>query len=280
MYNNENICLLIHAIKDPHNSQKQQYCHPNLFLELKDIEDMILSIKERGYEFKLPHEIDPMRSGQCAITFDDGYQNNIYFLSIAQKYQIPFIIFVNSYYIETHRPFPWDINQIFPESINLDKSSYISQLNNLPKEKLKFDNAHRPFTVEELQNLSKNPLVFFANHTAGHTPIKNRFRYDNLAEIDDCSQFLSKFQNHLEYEFALPNGIYQMAILKNIKQRFKRIYTIRGGAMEGHNGIIHRISLISTCNYKKPKLIHQIVDSFSTKRWLTRKYNHLRASYF
>jgi peptidoglycan/xylan/chitin deacetylase (PgdA/CDA1 family) len=74
-----------------------------------------------------------------SVTFDDGYRDNLTIaLPIAQKYNIPITIFVSTKFVKENHP---DF-----------------------------------LTIEELQELSKNPLVTIGSHTVNHS---------HLADLDD-----------------------------------------------------------------------------------------------
>ena len=88
----KNICLVIHCIRQKSSPEPQ--IHRELFISRSDIENLIINLKEEGYCFKLPGNIGQSDGPVCSLTFDDGYFNNQDFLEVAEKYNIPFILFL------------------------------------------------------------------------------------------------------------------------------------------------------------------------------------------
>ena len=57
---------------------------------------LLCQLAEYKFLFCLPNATPPEAPKTCSFTFDDGYANNVQFLSLAEKHRLPFVLFVNS----------------------------------------------------------------------------------------------------------------------------------------------------------------------------------------
>ena len=266
----KHICLLIHSLM--RDGSPEPLAHRELFIRINDVERMIMSLRDRGYRFVLPMNAGNVLDPTCSVTFDDGYYNNTYFLDIAEKYNVPFIVFVNSYNIIHQTPFIWDIWEKMGKNGRIIANDYEEMYNSLrPEEKrdlLKCD-IHRPFTVEELEDFVSHPLCHLAPHTHTHQTLIGRHAKKLDSELEKNISFLSVFQRCLLDDFSLPCGLHSPAIRRKILKRFKRIYTIDGGEFSLKDRIIGRISLVSPD--MEGDLLFQIQRSFRWRSRLLRK---------
>ena len=67
-----------------------------LFVSLDDMRDLIEQLLTRGYRFST---VEDPADNTVAITFDDGYYNNLLFGELSRTYNIPYVIFVSAYYL-------------------------------------------------------------------------------------------------------------------------------------------------------------------------------------
>lgn len=76
-----------------------------------------LSLKELAQA----HEVGTIRDRSVAITFDDGYANNLHFAKpLLEKYEIPATVFVATEYLEQPKEFWWDeLERILLQSVKL-----------------------------------------------------------------------------------------------------------------------------------------------------------------
>jgi peptidoglycan/xylan/chitin deacetylase (PgdA/CDA1 family) len=222
--------------------------HRELFIPVRELDKMIILLKKEGYQFTLPSEIGKCNGPTCSLTFDDGYYNNIYFLEIAEKYNIPFILFITSYNIINEIPFIWDIweasGKIGWRMAAFDYRKLYENLTDAEKNLLK-NKDHRPFTVEELRSFASHPLVHLAAHTHTHQPIVGRYRHSLNDELDQNIFFLRNFHCFLPDDFSVPCGLYTASTKKLLLQRFQRIYTIDAHNFSPGDRFIGRISLIN-----------------------------------
>jgi peptidoglycan/xylan/chitin deacetylase (PgdA/CDA1 family) len=253
--------------------------HKELFVHLSDVEALVRNLKEEGYRFALPGDIRQSDGPVCSLTFDDGYFNNHSFLEVAEKYDIPFILFLTSYNVIHGLPFIWDIweatrTEKWPIS-SADYRKLYESLNRNERELL-YNDSHRPFTQDELGTFAAHPLVHLAPHGHTHQPMVGKYLKRIDPEIDNNLTFLAKYGNTLKDDFSLPCGLYTGRSQKRLLTRFDRIYTIDGGGFSPDDRVINRISLINP-DFGGP-LREQIKQSFGLKRRLLRKALNIRYS--
>lgn len=258
----KNICLALHCIRQ--NNGIAPVVHNELFINLDDLEMLIDSLKTLGYSFLLPKDVGRTSQPTCSITFDDGYFNNMQFLPVAERYNIPFILFVSSYNIDKQVPFLWDIAakrkpQVNP-TFSINYRRFYENLDEQDVSLLKDDN-YRPFTMDEFNKFSAHSLVYLAAHGHTHQPLIRGCQHLVEAEIAENKRFLSAYPNFLSRDFALPCGLYTSHVKRKLLLSFDRIYTINGGGLSQQDRIINRISLVNPSI--GGDLLDQVHTSFS-----------------
>lgn len=273
----ENICLCIHCVSC--EGSPSPCVHRELYIPLAEIDALLASLKGEGYAFALPGEAAEKSGPVCSVTFDDGYSNIRSFLEIAEKYGIPFIVFLNSYNVVHQVPFIWDIWEATRTARwPISSANYRKLYESLsPDERALLQNdAHRPFTTEELKSFAAHSLVRLAPHGHTHQPFVGKYLEGMDAEIDRNLAFLAAYPSTLPWEFSLPCGFYTRSAARKLLVRFERLYTIDGGGFAAGDRIIHRISLISPVY--GGSLRDQIRRSFGMKARLIRKAINTRYS--
>ncbi len=270
--NDKHICILLHSLR---KCKEAPHIYPELSIHVDEVDELIGQLKQQGYKFVLPSEIKTKSSSiekTCSVTFDDGYFNNSYFLPIARKHNIPFVLFVSSYNIENQVPFIWDIMEVLGKKewgFAMDHyQSIYEKLNKESYQKL-MDQFYRPFTLDEILEFESDTHAYLGLHTHTHQPLIGKFVENIDAEIDKNLNFLSQFTKPLTRDFAFPNGLYNRTSLNKVKSRFDRIYTIHGGGNSADSQMVHRVSLLNP-EFGGP-MVDQIQKSFKLKR-LTATY--------
>lgn len=253
--------------------------HKELFIQQDDIEKLILRLKEKGYQFQLPQHVSKDDPPTCSFTFDDGYYNNTFFLELATKHNIPFILFLNSFNIIHELPFIWDIWEATTSATwKMSAFHYEELYKRLTSEEkglLKNEN-HRPFTSDELMSFSSHPLSHLSLHTHTHQPLVGKYLKRMDAELTLNAHFLQNYQKFLPTDFSLPCGFYTNFTLKKLLKKFDRIYTAEGGGFKALDRVVHRISLINPAI--GGDLMAQIERSFLWERRLKRRLTTFRYS--
>lgn len=270
-----NLCLLVHCLQSDTSSSVNR----KLFIDPKDLEELVINLQKKGYQFAIPTAETLKEAPTCSFTFDDGYFNNRLFLKIAEKYNIPFILFVASYNISHEIPFIWDIwSATRKEKWRFSSIDYENFYDNLSEseKQLFYNDAYRPFTKPELEKFAAHPLVYLALHTHTHQPLVGKFAERVDSEVAENLSFLKHFPQVLQGDLSLPCGFSTRAIQKKLLKTFQRIYTINGGSFLPTDRVINRISLIN------PEfggdLMSQIERSFRWRVRIKRKIVNFRYS--
>lgn len=276
----KHICLLIHCLKKDFN--EKVLVHEELFIHLKDIEDMLNALAKAGYKFTLPMKVERKDVPTCSLTFDDGYFNNSYFLDLADKYAVPFVLFVTSFNIRSQIPFLWDVWEATrSDKLHLSHIDYREfyehlEANRERQEGLMLNDNHRPFNDRELGAFACHPFAHLALHTHTHQPLIGKYTRDMHATLEENVSYLKNFMNPLLTDLSLPCGLYTNSTLKILLKRFKRIYTINGGGFSASDRVINRISLVNPI--VGGDLMTQIKKSFKWTSIARRKIVNIRYS--
>lgn len=202
-----------------------------------------------GYIFIHPDKIHSnidLSKKYILITFDDGYFNNSYVLSIIQEYKAPCIFFISTNNVLFNEPFWWDIlYRQKGKGINQSKIDFykgkLKKFNppqirdfiklNFPKVELRPKNDFdRPFTVNELKDFSQQPFVVLGNHTADHSILTNCSIVEMKNQIETSQLFLRNITGTSPDFIAYPNGNFSNEVINVVKEfNFKLGFTIIRG---------------------------------------------------
>ena len=217
----------------------QQGITPGFFAEL--IEYFLNS----GYRFISPEELDTgidPRGKYAVLTFDDGYFNNSRAVPVLERFQVPATIFVSALHVKEGRGFWWESfyhlrreQKRDPEAIAWEMRS----LNGLRTAEILerigpevgsgiFDwrgDADRPFSVAELREISRHPLVDIGNHTADHDILTSCSDEEAERTIGTAQDVLREITGKSPISIAYPNGsvndrVFEIAKAQGLKIGF------------------------------------------------------------
>lgn len=193
-----------------------------------------------------------------AVTFDDGYADNFHnALPVLEKYGIPATFFVSTEHLGINELFWWDLleglfracrrgtvhlgNQKFDRKNLQDAHSFLRGL--LPDERsillseaVKYQDlpgdvrGRRALSLEELQQLSKSPLVTIGAHTVTHSSLSHEPESLQRQEIATSKARLEELIGKDVHVLSYPFGDYNdetMAILNECGIR--KAFTVTSG---------------------------------------------------
>ncbi len=191
-----------------------------------------------GYNFISPDEIlRGLKKDQkhALITFDDGYYNNSFSLSVLNEFDIPAVFFISTKNIKENKSFWWDvlyrerkkqnalIDSIYKErSILMNKTNYdiekylISEFGE--RSLISIGDTDRPFTFSELKNFSKNKNVIIGNHTDSHVALTNYSMSDIKVEISKSQKIISQEIGITPEIIAYPYGKFSDNVINVSKE--------------------------------------------------------------
>ncbi|NCN08291.1 MAG: polysaccharide deacetylase family protein [Leptospira sp.] len=265
-----NLCILFHCL------YKKEFGQPlvnkNLFVDVNELKEFCVKLKNEGYNFCLPETALPDRKN-CILTFDDGYKNNMLFLEIAYELEIPFIIFIAPYYISNQLPYIWDLVEYCNLKFHYWKEDYVSFFNNFTHniDELRKSNLHKPMSLEDISEMKKSKYANFAFHTDIHQPMVKYGEQYFDREFKESKKFFDIYIKNYLNHFAFPNGLYTSKSLLRAIKTYDYIYTIFPGEFKLNEQIIPRFSLI---NSRYGSLISQVNSKLN---WLKVTYMQLKA---
>lgn len=168
--------------------------------------------------------LPPARRPRVAVTFDDGYANNLHHaLPVLREFSIPATVFVATAQIGSDRLFWWDrlhlarpgrpvpqaitaaLKRLPQARIDTELAAYLAAEGRLAPPAA--PDSYRSLSVDELQALSTSGLVDIGSHTHGHE-ILDRLSDDEVrATLADSVAALARW-NISTALFAAPNGDY------------------------------------------------------------------------
>jgi peptidoglycan/xylan/chitin deacetylase (PgdA/CDA1 family) len=111
LWQNDTFCLMLHRIAE--RDENRLKANENMKVSPSYLESFILDAKTKGYAFislnDLAKAIIEHRypSHSIVLTLDDGYKDNVlYGLPLFQKYEVPFTVYLSTYFVE-HQETPW-----------------------------------------------------------------------------------------------------------------------------------------------------------------------------
>lgn len=252
-FKNENNHLLIfyfHGLYKSENQKNLNHIDPQTNITVDEFINFIEYFQLHNYRFISPEDIG--KAGEenrpCAmITFDDGYYNNMLAIEILNKYKIPAIFFLSTNHIVENKSFWWDIiyrNRIKSgsslQSIRVEQASlkgfkhdYIEDylIKHFGKKSfIPWSEIDRPFTQQEIIDLSSHPYVTFGNHTHNHSILTNNNKEEIINELKVSNKILYELTGKTPKSIAFPNGNYNQLVLETTQEiGFKYAFTTEKG---------------------------------------------------
>ena len=264
----QHIVLTFHCVRKDGSPPPSVF--PELHIPERELEELVLQLRERNYRFCWPSEASKFLGSDvrtCSITFDDGYANNLLFLRIAEKYSIPFMVFVASFNISDQKPFIWDYMAHAGEKWDFRSDSYSDLYGGMRPEIVErlMTETYRPMRSDELAKLAASPLVKIGLHSDIHQPFLSE-RVDFFEEETNRNiEFLNSLSIRTSIQdFAFPNGLFSAAALAWAKLRFERVFTIDPEPRIGKSNVIGRISVIHLPGTRS--LMAQVERGYSLRR--------------
>jgi peptidoglycan/xylan/chitin deacetylase (PgdA/CDA1 family) len=233
--------LLIFNIHGLFYNKKEIYQNlvdPQTWMTKDQFQQFVEYFLKNNYTFVSPNDILKgliNNKKYAMITFDDGYYNNNYALSILKKHQIPALFFISTNHIKQNKCFWWDI--LYRERIKsgLSKKEIVDEQKQLKSKKSeeieqylkeKFgekafkpkSDIDRPFTINELKNFSKEKYVFLGNHTSNHAILTNYPSNEIKSQIIEAQKFIYEVTGTTPKTLSYPNGNYSDEIIKISKE--------------------------------------------------------------
>ena len=171
--------LMLHSVGD----EVTDPCCPNNTIRPKELRDLILALRKKGYSFKtFKDSIETGDRWTMCLAFDDGYVDsyNVLF-PILKALQIPATIFVTNRGDTRFSKKHWSTEDPIPEGAEF-------------------------LSAEMLREMDASGLVEIGGHTAGHTTLTKVGLDEAKREIEENKHWVEGVIGHPIVSFCYPRG--------------------------------------------------------------------------
>lgn len=244
------LVFYFHGIFETPEQEKLNHIDPQNNMTAEQFVEFIEYFLRHNYKFIKPRDLTSnLKTDQpyAIITFDDGYFNNMLAFEILKKYKIPAVVFVSTKNVVENKAYWWDIIYKYRiqqncsiESIRREQESLKNLKHNLiddyilknfgTKAFIPWSDIDRPFTKNEIRNLSANPYAVIGNHTHNHSILTNYEKKEMREELSESNRIISELTNSSPIAVAFPNGNYNEKVLQATQEEgFRFAFTTEPG---------------------------------------------------
>jgi peptidoglycan/xylan/chitin deacetylase (PgdA/CDA1 family) len=227
------IGVLFHSLLEDASQAGHPDLAPGPDVTVAQFRSFVEEMLELGYTVVSPAQIEAglEPSGKyLAITFDDGYYNNVQALDVLHEFEVPATFFVSTDYVEVNKAFWWDAH-----ARGLARQGIVGRdaLGPLARPKqwrpaevdaqlMRLHGAacfqprgdiDRPFTPSELREFARSPWVHLGNHTCSHAVLTNCEAEEIESQIAGCQLALERLAGVRPIAIAYPNGNYSRQVV-------------------------------------------------------------------
>ncbi len=231
------LSFLFHGLFEHFEDAHSGVMEPQQRITVEMFRRFVEYFQQHGYTFVSPSEISRGldSSGKYVlVTFDDGYFSNTKALPILERYGIPAALFVSTDHVIQGKAFWWDV--VERESLRRQLTSKQTRQTLDKLKRLRTADAEasvvaqfgaralqpvgdldRPFTLAELREIAKHPLVSLGNHTSNHDILTNYTATEMMAQIQSAQETIVSIVGKAPDFIAYPNGDMSDEILEAAK---------------------------------------------------------------
>lgn len=228
------VCLLFHSLFENASDPDRAGVFPHERMTVDKFRRFVEGFLHAGYTFVSTDDLtngSPLPERAIVLTFDDGYYNFVHALPSLDEFDIPATVFLCPGVCLEGCSLWWDA--FYRNALQHGRSlrairREMSRLQRLPHAEIRQSiidawgtkalanhcDMDRPLTIAELHDLSRNPRVFFANHTQFHTALAFRNSNEIRAEVEQAGAFLQREFSVQPKVIAYPNGDYSPLVVE------------------------------------------------------------------
>jgi peptidoglycan/xylan/chitin deacetylase (PgdA/CDA1 family) len=232
------LSFLFHGLFDDRSEPEPQRNESSQGITVEMFGCFVEYFQSHSYTFVSPNEVahglDP-KGKYVLVTFDDGYFSNTKALAVLERYGIPAAMFVSTDHVLQGKAFWWDVvereslkqsiprervNQVYESLKRLrtpDAESFVQAAFGL-RALQPLGDCDRPFTVPELREIAKHPLISLGNHTSNHDILTNYSVPEIRAQIESAQDAIHSIVGKAPNFIAYPNGEISDEILRAAKE--------------------------------------------------------------
>lgn len=209
------------------NNIKSIYYHNP---KAEHVEYMIRWLTKKGYRFISDRELYAILSSKKEISekmvylsFDDAWKSNLDLIPIIEKYHVPITIFTPVHPLYSGN-YWWEYTTCKKDELaDLHSNGFPQKLLHLESTK---DLQRSCMTVDEIMQISHNPLVSLQAHTIHHPILTYVSDEELIYELEEANKKLSELTGREILFFSYPNGSYSTRELNSAAKLYKMAFTI------------------------------------------------------
>lgn len=228
------LSFLFHGLFDDPVDRASETDEPQQGITVGMFECFVEYFHRHFYTFVSPNEVAhglDSNGKYVLVTFDDGYFSNAKALPVLERHGIPAVLFVSTDHVKQGKAFWWDVveresvkrrmpqkhvNQVHESLKRLrtpDAEAFV-QAEFGPRSLRPLGDCDRPFTLPELQEIAKHPLISLGNHTSNHDVLTNYTAAEIRAQIESAQEMIRSIVGKAPDFIAYPNGEISNEILE------------------------------------------------------------------
>jgi peptidoglycan/xylan/chitin deacetylase (PgdA/CDA1 family) len=226
------LSFLFHGLFKNNEERQGGESDPQQGITVEMFRRFVSHFRESGYTFISPPEIVERLgpSGKyILITFDDGYFNNVRAIPVLEEFNVPAVFFISTEHVKQAKSFWWDV--VFREAKKRGKSDsevhrILGRYKKLKTEVVETElrelfgrdalrpvsDIDRPFSEDELREISGHKLVFMGNHTRDHAILTNYSESEIRQQIRGAQADIREMTGQVPTMIAYPSGNYSVKI--------------------------------------------------------------------
>ncbi len=229
------VILLFHTLL-PAGEKADGVLHPQQATTVDDLRRVVEHLLVHGYRFVPLGAESPAAGGRrAALSFDDGYYNNLLALDVLREYDVPALFCISTNHVRQQRAFWWDV--VYRERRRRSTGAAaiereIRWLKGFTHEGIEehlrreFGAANlrpagdldRPFRPHELREFAADRRVVLGNHTADHA-ILTLYRPEAARQqIAAAQAALHEMAGAAAPVIAYPNGSHSPAVRRAARE--------------------------------------------------------------
>jgi peptidoglycan/xylan/chitin deacetylase (PgdA/CDA1 family) len=228
------LSFLFHGLFDDLEDSDSTADDPQQGITVQMFECFVEYFHRHSYTFVSPNEVAhglDSNGKYVLVTFDDGYYSNAKALPVLERHGIPAALFVSTDHVLQGKAFWWDVvereslkrrmsqrqvNQVYESLKRLrtpDAEAFV-QAEFGPRALRPLGDRDRPFTLPELRDIAKHPLISLGNHTSNHDILTNYSATEIRAQIETAQEIIGSIIGKAPDFIAYPNGEISDVILE------------------------------------------------------------------
>jgi peptidoglycan/xylan/chitin deacetylase (PgdA/CDA1 family) len=228
------LSFLFHGLFDDPSGPDAEVGEAQQGITVGMFESFVEYFHRHCYTFVSPNEVAhglDSNGKYVLVTFDDGYYSNVKALPVLERHGIPAALFVSTDHVLQGKAFWWDV--VERESLKRRMpQSHVNQVHGTLKRLRTADaeafvqaefgpralrpvgDRDRPFTLVELREIAKHPLISLGNHTSNHDVLTNYNAAEIRAQIEGAQEIIGSIVGKAPNFIAYPNGEISDAVLE------------------------------------------------------------------